>query len=416
MDIVVLSKVGGILGPFAWILGLIMNLIYEFLDFVGIPNVALAIILFTLITNILMLPLTIKQQRFTRVSSLVNPEIQKIQRKYKGKTDEVSQRRMQMETMEVYHKYGASPTSGCLPLLISFPILLALYRIIYNIPSYVNSIHELFLQIATPIQNTVGGADILNQLMTDLNIRVSKFDFGNIESIIDALNNVKTTNWDSVSNAFASNPAVVDAISGVKDTIIHINMLPGGLNVMDSPVHFGQGIAGFWPGILIPILAGLTQYLSFKIVSGEQPKPAPGQENGMASSMKMMNTMMPLLSVWICFTLPAGVGIYWVANSVFRTMGTILINRFFNKKSIDELVEEQKQKVASKPSVTEKMLNSGSNDSKKSAQTMGDIAKANRSKQNYTPKNYKPGDPDKPVDSGSISSIAHMLDRSNKDD
>ena len=75
MDVVVLTKVGGILGPFAWIFGLIMNAIYEVLDLVGIPNVGLTIILFTLIANILMLPLTIKQQRYSRVSSLVTPEI-----------------------------------------------------------------------------------------------------------------------------------------------------------------------------------------------------------------------------------------------------------------------------------------------------------------------------------------------------
>lgn len=92
MDVIVLTKVGGILGPFALIFGLVMNAIYELLDLVGIPNVALTIILFTLIANILMLPLTIKQQRYSRVSALVTPEIQKINKKYKGKTDEVSQR------------------------------------------------------------------------------------------------------------------------------------------------------------------------------------------------------------------------------------------------------------------------------------------------------------------------------------
>ena len=144
MDTIVLSKVGGILGPFAMIFGLILNAIYEVLDLVGIQNVALTIIIFTLISDLLMLPLTIKQQKFTRVSSLVQPEIQKIQKKYIGKTDELSQRRMQAETMDVYNKYGASPSAGCLPMLISFPIMLALYRIIYNIPSYVESIGNLF--------------------------------------------------------------------------------------------------------------------------------------------------------------------------------------------------------------------------------------------------------------------------------
>lgn len=119
MDAITLSRVGGILGPFALIFGLVMNAIYNILGFVGIHNVALTIIIFTLISDILMLPLTIKQQKFTRVSALVQPEIQKIQKKYKGKTDELSQRRMQTETMAVYQKYNASPSSGCLPVLIS---------------------------------------------------------------------------------------------------------------------------------------------------------------------------------------------------------------------------------------------------------------------------------------------------------
>ena len=402
MDVIVLSKVTGILGPFASIFGLIMNAIYELLDLVGVPNVALTIILFTLIANLLMLPLTIKQQRYTRVSSLVTPEIQKINKKYKGKTDQVSQRRMQAETMEVYQKYGASPSSGCLPLLISFPILLALYRIIYNIPSYVNSIHALFLTIADPIRQTTGGAEIMDGLIKELGIAVSKFDFNDVEKIIDALNGVKTTGWDTVANAFASNPDVVQAIHSVKDTIININSMPGGLNVMDAPVHLSQGVAGIFPGILIPILAGVSQYVSVKITTPKTNNTA-AQENDMAQSMKMVNMIMPLFSVWICFTLPAGVGLYWVCNSVFRTLSIVIVNRFFNNKDIDELVKENAKKVAErkgKPSLTEKVMNGGASASQaenKNYQSMSDIAKANRSKKEYTPKNYKPVDKDAPL-------------------
>ena len=421
MDVIVLSKVTGILGPFASIFGLIMNAIYELLDLVGVPNVALTIILFTLITNLLMLPLTIKQQRYTRVSSLVTPEIQKINKKYKGKTDQVSQRRMQAETMEVYQKYGASPSSGCLPLLISFPILLALYRIIYNIPSYVNSIHALFLTIADPIRQTTGGAEIMDGLIKELGIVVSKFDFNDVEKIIDALNGVKTTGWDTVANAFASNPDVVQAIHSVKDTIININSMPGGLNVMDAPVHLSQGVAGIFPGILIPILAGVSQYVSVKITTPKTNNTA-AQENDMAQSMKMVNMIMPLFSVWICFTLPAGVGLYWVCNSVFRTLSIVIVNRFFNNKDIDELVKENAKKVAErkgKPSLTEKVMNGGASASQaenKNYQSMSDIAKANRSKKEYTPKNYKPVDKDAPLNGDSISSIAHMLDKSKNED
>ena len=324
--------------------------------------------------------------------------------------------------MEVYKKYGASPSSGCLPVLISFPILLALYRIIYNIPSYVNSIHDLFLTIATPIQQTTGGAAIMDQLIEELKISVTKFDFQDIEKIIDALNGVKTTGWDTVANAFASNPNVVQAINNVKDTIININSMPGGLNVMDAPVHFSQGMAGIFPGILIPILAGVTQYLSVKITTPKNNNAAAAPENDMAQSMKMMNVFMPLFSVWICFTLPAGVGLYWVCNSVFRTLMVVIVNRFFNNKDIDELVKENAEKVAErkgKPTFTEKLMSNGASNAQeetKKYQSMSDIAKANRSKKDYMPKNYTPVDKDVPLDPGSISSIAHMLDKSKKDD
>lgn len=413
MDTIVLSKVGGILGPFAMIFGLILNAIYEVLDLVGIQNVALTIVLFTLIANILMLPLTIKQQRYSRVSALVTPEVQKIQKKYKGKTDELSQRRMQAETAEIYQKYGASPSSGCLPVLISFPIMIALYRIIYNIPSYVNSIYSLFQTIAEPISKSANGAEIMEGIIKDLNIAVSGFDINNIDKIIDVLNNVKTTGWDTVANAFASNPEVVQAINSVKDTIIEINSMPGGLNVMDAPVHLSQGISGIFPGILIPILAGVTQYLSVKITT-PKTNHVQDQQNEMAGSMKTMNAVMPLISVWFCITLPAGVGIYWVCNAVFRTMGIIIVNRFFNNKDIDQLVKENTEKIAEKKA--KKGLNSPSaSGTERSSQSMSDIAKANRSKKDYNSKNYNSSNEDKPLNADSISSIAHMLDRNKKD-
>ena len=141
----------------------------------------------------------------------------------------------------------------------------------------------------------------------------------------------------------------------------------------------------------------------------------------MASSMKMMNTILPLFSVWICFTLPAGVGLYWVCNSVFRTLGILVVNRFFNNKDIEQLAEEQKEKVAErkvgKPSRIEKMMDAAAEaDNGNRPKTMSEIARANRSKQDYKPKNYNPADKDQPVNSDSISSIAHMLDKSRKDD
>ena len=423
MNALVLTKVGGILGPFAFVLGLIMNYIFEFLNFVGIPNVGLTIILFTLVVNLLLLPLTIKQQRFTRMSSLINPEIQKIQRKYKGKTDTASVNRMQAETQAVYAKYGSSPTAGCLPMLIQLPILFALYRVIYNIPAYVDVIGDLYRTIAEPIQATAGGADIMSQLMTDLSIRVSGFDFNNMNKIVDALNFVKSTGWDTLVQAFASNPDVGTAVTAVKDTIIHMNQLPGGLNIIDAPVQFGAGVAGFFPGIIIPVLAGVTQYISTRVIQPKQ-KESEAEENSMMASMRMMNVTMPLISVFFCLTLPSGIGVYWIASSVFRTLSVIIANRYFDSKDLDLLIEENKKIAAKKaerrggkPTLSERMMGASAaaqaqqeNEKQKS---LSEIAKAN-TKKNYKPRDYQASD--KPVDTSSIASIAHMLDRKDKQD
>ena len=416
MDAITLSRVGGILGPFALIFGLVMNSIYDILGLVGIHNVALTIIIFTLISDILMLPLTIRQQKYSRVSALVQPEIQKIQKKYKGKTDEVSQRRMQNETMAVYNKYGASPSSGCLPVLISLPIMLALYRIIYNIPSYVEAIGELFMKVAEPIQALEGaGEELLNKAITDLSITGVKLDFANIDTIVDVLNNVKTTGWETFAEIFAAHPEVVQSINSVKDTIIEINSMPGGLNVMDAPVNFSQGMAGIFPGILIPILAGVTQYLSVKLVSGKQNQNNTPEQAQMASTMKTMNITMPLVSVWICFTLPAGVGLYWICNAVFRTIFSMMINKYYEGKNIEELTAKQAEKIAEQNAKREAAIKEyeEKNPSRARNARMSDIAKGNHTKKEYK-NNYKASS--EPVNTNSISSVAHMLDRNKKED
>jgi YidC/Oxa1 family membrane protein insertase len=149
--VVLLTKTGGLLGPIAVILGWIMNAIYEFFHLFGIQNIALSIIIFTFIVRALMLPLTIKQQKFTKLSSRMNPELQKIQAKYKGKKDQDSLRKQQEETQALYEKFGANPTAGCLPILITLPIMFALYYVINNVPAYVDSVKDLYATVASGI-------------------------------------------------------------------------------------------------------------------------------------------------------------------------------------------------------------------------------------------------------------------------
>ena len=136
---------GKFLGPIAKLLGYLMNGIYLFWsNLFNVQNIGLCIITFTVIIYVAMLPLTIKQQKFSKLNQVMQPEIKKIQDKYRGRKDTASQQAMQEETQAIYDKYGVSPTGSCLQLVIQIPILWSLYRVIYNVPAYVPSIKEKF--------------------------------------------------------------------------------------------------------------------------------------------------------------------------------------------------------------------------------------------------------------------------------
>ena len=139
MTFLAASTVGNwpIIGQIAWLLGFVMRGIFVALSQLGIPNIALCIVLFTIITRMLLLPLTIRQQKFSKLNAVMNPELQALQKKYAGKKDQVSMQKMQTEQQMIYDKYGVSMTAGCLPSLIQIPLLFALYPVVYNMEKYV---------------------------------------------------------------------------------------------------------------------------------------------------------------------------------------------------------------------------------------------------------------------------------------
>ena len=189
-------------GPIADILGYIMDMLFRFTQQFGILNIGLCIILFTLIIKILMFPLTIKQQKFTKLNAIMQPEIMAIQKKYKGKTDQQSMMKMNAETKAVYEKYGTSMTGGCLQLLIQLPILFALYRVIYNIPGYVSSVKDYFQTVV----DAIGGLDAvgkLTQFATENNISLTTLtnksgELTNTDQMIDILYKFTPDQWDKI--------------------------------------------------------------------------------------------------------------------------------------------------------------------------------------------------------------------------
>ena len=151
-----------IIGRIAWLLGKLMDGIFNVMSSLfGIENIGICIIIFTIIIYTLLIPLTIKQQKFSKMSAAMNPELQAIQKKYRGKRDQTSVLKMQEETQLVYDKYGTSPTGGCGSLLIQFPILLGLWQVIQNIPAYVGGVKDAYLPLVKSIMATDGYQKIM---------------------------------------------------------------------------------------------------------------------------------------------------------------------------------------------------------------------------------------------------------------
>lgn len=337
----VLTKAGSILGPIATVLGYVMDILFRFTSSFGVFNVGLCIILFTMVMKTLMIPLTIKQQKTTKLMSVMNPEIQAIQKKYKGKSDQESMQRQNVEIQAVYEKYGTSMTGGCLPLLIQMPILLALYRVIYNIPAYVPSVRVYFDNVVTPL---MGQADYAQKLQEITNIatacggKLDKFDFTNANRLVDMLYKFSTAQWGELQALF---PAISDVIGQNAAVVERMNTFLG-LNMAEAP--------GWVPSFawIIPVLAAVSQWFSTKLMSGNQPSTSADAENPMAQSMKTMTTTMPLFSAFICITMPAGLGIYWIATSVVTIIQQLIVNAYMDKVNIDDMIAKNLEKVNKK--------------------------------------------------------------------
>ena len=247
----------------------------------GFHNTGMCIICLTIVIYTLMIPLNAKSQKSSRMMGKIQPEMKAIQKKYKNKKDQASQMKMNEETQELYAKYGISPFGGCLPLLITMPVLWCLYRVMMDMPSYVESLRY--------------------------------------------------------------NPNVA-ATPGTPGYFL-------GLDVNVSPIQFFQDKANHpygWIAFLVPVLAMVFQFINTKMMQQPSQKGKDGEPDTMGQSMKMMNYMMPIMSGFFCLSLNMGIGLYWIAGSIFRIVQAFFINRKVDAISLDDLIEKNKDKAAKK--------------------------------------------------------------------
>ncbi len=354
-DLVNYTAYVGSMKIFGWIaigIGKIMDVLYEGLHAVGINNIGIAIIILTVLIYTAMLPLTYKQQKFSRLSSKMSPELKALQEKYKGKTDTASRQLMMQEQQEIYDKYGISPTGSCVQSFISILVLFPLYRVIYNVPAYVTRVKETLMPAVDGIISTDNYKSLFDSVVADFdislrNIGVSDISISSLDDadipnrIVDILYKCSPSNWDSLASAFSS----VD-LESVESSFNDINNFLF-MNITNSPQytisHANGSIGLIILAILVPVLAGATQLLNFKLM------PQNGAANDeMAKQMRTMNYTMPLISVFFCFTLPFGLGIYWITGALIRSVYQVILNKHFDKIDLNDIIEENREKAQKK--------------------------------------------------------------------
>lgn len=326
-----------ILGDIIDFIALLMGYIMQALFFItGGFNIGLCIILFTIIVRLIMMPMTIKQQRFSKLSAMMQPELAAIQNKYKGKNDTASMQKMQLETKAVYEKYGTSPTGGCLQMFIQLPIFYGIFAVVRDIPYYVPRVKALF----EPVISAITGVTNYNQVLIDSGLTTATYDTE--DALLRFLNAFSSEQWEILKNAFTSyGNGISDTIAQQSEKILHVNNFFG-INLATAP-GFKLSLA-----LLIPLLAGLTQWLSVKLMQSKNPVNNDDENNTAAQSMKMMNTMMPVISAVFCVSMPSGLGLYWIMGSVVQCIQQIFINKYMDKVDVEKLIAKNMDKVNKK--------------------------------------------------------------------
>lgn len=388
-EIVLTQYSGKILGPIAILLGWIMNGIYMlFSNLFGIENIALSIVVLTILIYLCLFPFTLKQQKFSKLSQKMQPELQAIQKKYKDKKDQASMAAMQEETQQIYEKYGVSPTGSCVQLIIQTPILLALYRVFINVPAYLSGVKEVFADLTNGIMGVSGYQDKMTSLVETLKITSVQTDFTVTDKdalynyVVDVLYKLPSDGWDTLKTSFSGLDSVVDA---THNAVNNMNYFVG-MNLSDTPMSIiktsfsEHAYLLVIAAILVPVISYLTQVLNVKLM----PQTSSGENDQMAAQMKMMNTVMPLFSFLLCFVTPVGLGIYWIASAVCRAVQQFFINKHMEKIDLDDIIAKNQEKARKKREkmgiVQNQILNNANMNTKKNT-NLSSISKEEKEEQ-----------------------------------
>ena len=413
-----LTQQGGfIIRPIATLFGLIFGLIYDVFEKFGILSLGLVIIVFTILIRLCLTPLMFKSNKASKITNYIQPEINKINKKYKGKKDQESVLAQQREVREIQEKYGVNMTGSCLTAFIQMPIFFALYRVIQNVPAYVRQIKALYLPIAEAINKDSQVVEALKTFKENEEyaayFRSITTETDNVNGIIDILAKFPSDAWDKFSSTI-SNSDVISKISENKDKIIDVNSFVAGIDLSVAP---GLKLTA---ALAIPICSFVFQFLSMK-ATPQQSTGDPAQEQ----SMKMMKSMMyvfPVMSFFVTVSVPAGLGLYWAAGAFISFLTSVGINFYFKHCDMEKIVEKSKEKAAKKiekkkasgkKSFMERMTEAAYGTQENTTTSRVNSNVASQSLKSYTSSTMSKNDGKVKYREGSLASKANIMQRYN---
>ncbi len=273
--------------------------------FLVVQNYGWTLVLFTVITKAILLPLSVKQQKSMSKMQAIQPKLAELQKKYQYDKEKLNQ-----ETMKLYQTNKVNPMGGCLPLLIQFPLLIGLYNIIRCPLTYVIQLgkHGLpalqeVIDVLTPLGLQVG--NVINE------IPIAKFMSEHFSEVVEKL------------------PSLAGAQT------INFNFL--GLDLSATP-----SLSVLSPLLIIPVVAGLSTFLtSWLTQKMNGTAKTSTQDNPAGSTMQMMNYIFPFMTVFFAFSLPAGLGLYWTISNIVQLIQQIILNKYFTAKMAENASQKE---------------------------------------------------------------------------
>lgn len=331
-------------------IGLIFGkLMYFIYNTVGFHNYAFSLLLFTIATKIILLPLSVKQIKSTQKMQEIQPELARIQARYKNDREKLNE-----ETMKLYQEKGYNPTSGCLPLLIQFPILIALLFVIRMPMTYMmelpaKAIGEMTITAIDDGYFSYGnvGKEAYDKIKDDPIEVYKKFsskDYSYEIKLIDLFNK-KPELVDNNQTLSENHKAVLKDFNIRMFKIFNLGISPTyDINTIKSDPQT------YLPPLLILLLAVATTYFTSKLL---MPQPEPQGKNKAPNTGCAGNSMLwvsPIMTLWIGFTTPSGLSLYWTINNILSFIQQKALNKFVKKDNNESKEEKNVAKVDSKRS------------------------------------------------------------------